>query len=665
MTTTENSRADALMAATLSRARSALYAIAKTYDDGELRAKALEAYEATFEGSPHLSGPDFEDGPSTDGFHGCSPMNGGHKWSSPYRERMDWAQHCTKCGAKRNDATSPVEQPAAASIDEREVIEPLTEPVTIRKALLAGRAARVVLSGGDGPAAAVHLVNIGLTGWVHTKETAEAYAKGFNQAAEWMQSALLERQLAPSPTHYSSDGGSCLNCGRALIEHNGGRECHPTPSPADERAALPTADDPLFDEWLRKERGRRCDFDANAGSWARSAWQARAASANETGAEGAMYRAGIEAVAKFIDKKAADYLDEYGYVEHDTGAVSWGAGNHADAKRDYHSSLVELAEEVREFGGSRSPAMAAEAVAIPAEVIAWRDAWQAYIDATDAYNAHLKYVRENCPFGTSVNAQYQAMNDAQRAAMALLKPMHAALSGAVAAPQPAQADAPTAPLAMTLNQDAPPLTMTILPAQADARIDVEAMLRACVPGGDICDPQRIADSIREWFDEHGQNAAQADARVGLTDEQIEDAIYRHIPPKVALENARALYAMARALHPGQPEPAASPGVIAAALAVIEADRSQTLTNEHVDALDNAIKIQRGELKLPEPRAEVTDDDKVCADRYRWVRAHYTRLVAMPDEGSNVDIVAIGEIGDDLEGKALDLIIDAARTGASS
>ncbi|MBR8234654.1 helix-turn-helix domain-containing protein [Burkholderia sp. AU42008] len=56
-----------------------------------------------------------------------------------------------------------------------------------------------------------------------------------------------------------------------------------------------------------------------------------------------------------------------------------------------------------------------------------------------------------------------------------------------------------------------------------------------------------------------------------------------------------------------PEPAASPSVIAAALAVIEADRSQTLTNEHVDALDIAIKIQRGMFKLPEPRAEVTDE----------------------------------------------------------
>ncbi|SET00348.1 hypothetical protein SAMN03159335_00749 [Burkholderia cepacia] len=32
-----------------------------------------------------------------------------------------------------------------------------------------------------------------------------------------------------------------------------------------------------------------------------------------------------------------------------------------------------------------------------------------------------------------------------------------------------------------------------------ARIDVEAMLRDCVPGGDFCDPQCVADSIRAWF----------------------------------------------------------------------------------------------------------------------------------------------------------------------
>ncbi|WP_198350327.1 hypothetical protein [Burkholderia ubonensis] len=49
---------------------------------------------------------------------------------------------------------------------------------------------------------------------------------------------------------------------------------------------------------------------------------------------------------------------------------------------------------------------------------------------------------------------------------------------------------------------------------------------------------------------------------------------------------------------------ASAGVTAAALAVIEADRAHVLTDDHVDALANAIKIQRGTLKLPEARAKL-------------------------------------------------------------
>ncbi|WP_176322498.1 hypothetical protein [Burkholderia vietnamiensis] len=47
-------------------------------------------------------------------------------------------------------------------------------------------------------------------------------------------------------------------------------------------AALPPSADAAaapadFEAWLRIERARRCDFDANAGSWARAAWQAHAA----------------------------------------------------------------------------------------------------------------------------------------------------------------------------------------------------------------------------------------------------------------------------------------------------------------------------------------------------------------------------------------------------
>ena len=95
-----------------------------------------------------------------------------------------------------------------------------------------------------------------------------------------------------------------------------------------------------------------------------------------------------------------------------------------------------------------------------------------------------------------------------------------------------------------------------------------------------------------------------DAKVHAAIKHAEEEISR-MAPFSSLEERR--FAFCRALltaHPGQSKPCASAGVIAAARAVIEADRAQTLTTEHVNALDNAIKIQRDELTLPEPRAEV-------------------------------------------------------------
>ncbi|MCA8411579.1 hypothetical protein LGN03_08990 [Burkholderia multivorans] len=138
----------------------------------------------------------------------------------------------------------------------------------------------------------------------------------------------------------------------------------------DQRQALGEAISEYFekldsDEGIRTPEGRilrafdYCDSRNVDDLIDRAILPALATSANETGAEGATWHAGVEAVAKMIEKKAADYLAEYGYVEHDTGAVSWGLGNHADEKRDYHWSLVELAEEVR----AMAPAMAAAAPA--------------------------------------------------------------------------------------------------------------------------------------------------------------------------------------------------------------------------------------------------------------------------------------------------------------
>lgn len=35
-------------------------------------------------------------------------------------------------------------------------------------------------------------------------------------------------------------------------------------------------------------------------------------------------------------------------------------------------------------------------------------------------------------------------------------------------------------------------------------IDVEALIRECVPGGDICDPQQVADAIRSYAERLAQ-----------------------------------------------------------------------------------------------------------------------------------------------------------------
>ncbi|OXI67435.1 hypothetical protein CFB81_22520 [Burkholderia sp. AU28863] len=112
--------------------------------------------------------------------------------------------------------------------------------------------------------------------------------------------------------------------------------------------------------------------------------------------------------------------------------------------------------------------------------------------------------------------------------------------------------------------------------------------------------------------------AQADAREGLTSDRITELYRESRYPSIGWAHrfARAIELELLTAHPGNPGPRASTGVIAAALAVIEADRSQTLTTEHVNALDNAIKIQHGDMTLPEPRAEESPDDQRDGTRWR-------------------------------------------------
>ncbi|KWO62595.1 hypothetical protein [Burkholderia territorii] len=113
-------------------------------------------------------------------------------------------------------------------------------------------------------------------------------------------------------------------------------------APADERVA----DDPLFDEWLRKERGRRCDFDANAGSWARSAWQARAA---------ASPAASIPAGWKFVPVKPTREMLDLGNSEFTSGWETCSAG-------DVWEAMLEAAPQASQAASPAAEALTDEQI---------------------------------------------------------------------------------------------------------------------------------------------------------------------------------------------------------------------------------------------------------------------------------------------------------------
>lgn len=50
---------------------------------------------------------------------------------------------------------------------------------------------------------------------------------------------------------------------------------------------------------------------------------------------------------KWIEKRAGEYLVQHSYIDPDTGAVEFGTGRHAQAKREYVSELEEIIEGLR------------------------------------------------------------------------------------------------------------------------------------------------------------------------------------------------------------------------------------------------------------------------------------------------------------------------------
>ncbi|MFA8336346.1 hypothetical protein [Burkholderia cenocepacia] len=140
----------------------------------------------------------------------------------------------------------------------------------------------------------------------------------------------------------------------------------------------------------------------------------------------------------------------------------------------------------------------------------------------------------------------------------------------------------------------------------------------CNPEGFRLAVESLADDAAKLLRSPPPSAA-ASAPVGLTEEQIIREFYMHTvmidEPLFTFDRSSALALAHTLLATQQPEPRVSAGVIAAAIAVVEADRAQTLTTGHIDALDNAIKIQSGDLALPEPCPEASPDDQ--RDGMRW------------------------------------------------
>ncbi|PFH29085.1 hypothetical protein [Burkholderia sp. JKS000303] len=123
-----------------------------------------------------------------------------HEWD-------DVGERCIKCGDKdwMADPVCRSATPAAAApSDERDVIEPLTEPVSIAKAMLGGMRARV---GGNGESTTAFLVNIQIASWGYPMEWVKGCVFGFNRAAKWMQSALLEYQSAQAASQPAAAAG--------------------------------------------------------------------------------------------------------------------------------------------------------------------------------------------------------------------------------------------------------------------------------------------------------------------------------------------------------------------------------------------------------------------------------------------------------------------------
>ena len=72
-------------------------------------------------------------------------------------------------------------------------------------------------------------------------------------------------------------------------------------------------------------------------------------------------------------------------------------------------------------------------------------------------------------------------------------------------------------------------------ARSTHAVDVERMLRECVPGGHVADPQQITDAIRAWFSAEAQRAASvldSSAQPAAPHSTLPDALARIVEARL-------------------------------------------------------------------------------------------------------------------------------------